>query len=93
MLENKTLTQTAIYGMHQYIDTIYLQFFIDSIAIWVFTIMVSVTLIILNQKRVDMMAEYSTITTLKAQTQTTAVLSQIETAYSNLDSYGYSWFE
>mmetsp|Transcript_21420 Transcript_21420/g.24617 ORF Transcript_21420/g.24617 Transcript_21420/m.24617 type:complete len:80 (+) Transcript_21420:302-541(+) len=79
--------------MQQYIDTIYLQFFIDSIAIWVFTIMVSVTLIILNQKRVDMMAEYSTITTLKAQTQTTAVLSQIETAYSNLDSYGYSWFE
>jgi len=93
VLENKTLTQTAIYGMQQYIDTIYLQFFIDSIAIWVFTIMVSVTLIILNQKRVDMMAEYSTITTLKAQTQTTAVLSQIETAYSNLDSYGYSWFE
>ena len=44
------------------------------------------------KSRRDLRSTYSSIAALQSQTQTSSILSQIESQYINLNDYGYDWF-
>ena len=71
--------------------SIFLQAFLESIGIVIMWIVSFIILILEVKSRRDLRLTYSNITTLQSQTQTTSVLAQIESQYSNLNNYGYEW--
>ena len=79
------------YGYVAYTNSIYLKVYIDLILLILFSIAVWIALIYETHSRAQMETTYATITDLLTQTQTTSVLSSIETKYANLQIQGETW--
>ena len=91
MFEEAEKSKLPTYGLVAYTDTIYLQFFIDTIILILYVIAICLLVLYETQSRRKLETTYSTIKTLQSQTQTVDVLASIETNYALLSSYGDTW--
>mmetsp|Transcript_41952 Transcript_41952/g.48575 ORF Transcript_41952/g.48575 Transcript_41952/m.48575 type:complete len:118 (-) Transcript_41952:2159-2512(-) len=92
MFQKEELIQLPSYGYVQYMETIRCQLYLEAFGVFMMFSALIVCLITTANSRVDMISKYAAITTLQSQTQTASVLSQIESAYSDLDQLGKEWF-
>ena len=92
LLRKKSLIKTSTYGFMLYKNSIFLQAYIESLGTLILVLWIFVILILEIISRGNLRTTYSNITTLQSQTQTTSVLAQIESEYSNLKSYGDDWY-
>ena len=90
--KNKPLTKTPTYGFMLYKNSIFLQAYLESLGTLILVLCIFVIFILEIISRRNLRTTYSNITTLQSQTQTTSVLAQIESEYSNLKSYGDDWY-
>ena len=91
LFENTEKIKLPTYGFVAYTDSIYLQFFIDTVLLVLFTLLTYIVILYEVNARKKMEDTYSAITTLQGQTQTTSVLASIESNYADLQSYGETW--
>ena len=75
-----------------YKNSIFLQAYLESLGTLILVLCIFVIFILEIISRRNLRTTYSNITTLQSQTQTTSVLAQIESEYSNLKSYGDDWY-
>ena len=92
LLRKKSLIKTPAYGFMLYKNSIFLQANIESFATLIIIFWIFIILILEIISRGNLRSTYSNITRLQSQTQTTSVLAQIESEYSNLKSYGDDWY-
>ena len=91
-MNKRNFEKPAYFGSLYYRESISMQYALDYISFWVVGLIMMYFFFDLISHQRDMDIKYAEIETLQAQTQTTAITTQINEKYAELDDMGDSWF-